>query len=522
MTGKIHILDCTLRDGGYVNNWQFGTEGIKFILSKLQEAAIDMVEAGFLSRKEPTIEGRSLYTSFDQVNAIISKQDQDSVACMINFGAYPIEEIPTYCNHGVHTLRVAFHRKDLRNAMVYCEQLISKGYHVFVQPMATTDYSAEDLSWLLSEANRIHPAAVYIVDSFGTMQQKDVNYLYQQYTASLAKDIAIGFHSHNNLQLSFPNAQELLRQSSEHDLFIDSSVFGMGRGAGNLCTELLTMYLNENYQAHYQLVPILEIIDSYLNAIFIKTPWGYSVPYYVASINKCHPNYATYLINKQTLGVRSINVLLSEIPQEKKHSYDPALIEQLYLQYQACVVDDGELLALLQTRWHDRKILLLAPGKSIVILQDKIDKFIFAEKPVVISINFVPEHYAIDYLFLSNTKRFAQMNELKNQNVIATSNIINDNFMRVDYASLIQPGQSESDNAGLMLLRLLTRIGEKDVYIAGYDGFSDDIHENYCDEQLINSSVTEIFTERNHSVAEQLLSIMKRINIHFLTPSRYV
>lgn len=522
MTNKIHILDCTLRDGGYINNWQFGEEGIRFILSKLHEAGIDMIEAGFISAKEPTIEGRSLYTSFEQVNQLISPNNQNAIACMINYGAYPIAAIPTYSGQGVHTIRIAFHHKDYKDAMAYCEQLIQKGYHVFVQPMATTDYQTEELNWLLTEANRIQPAAVYIVDSFGTMQQKDVNCLYQQYANRLSKHIAIGFHSHNNLQLSFPNAQELLRQPSEHDLFIDSSVFGMGRGAGNLCTELLTMYLNESYRTHYQLVPILEIIDSYLNAIFIKTPWGYSVPYYVASINKCHPNYATYLINKQTLGVRPINVILSQIPQDKKHSYDQTLIEQLYLQYQACVVDDGELLALLQKKWGNRKILLLAPGKSIVSFLDKIDQFITTEKPVVISINFLPEHYAIDHLFLSNTKRFAQMSELENQNVIATSNIINDQFMHVDYASLIHPGQSESDNAGLMLLRLLTRIGAKDVYMAGYDGFSEDIHENYCDEQLINSSVTEIFTERNHSVGEQLLSIMKQINVHFLTPSRYV
>jgi len=522
MTNKIHILDCTLRDGGYINNWQFGTEGIKFILSKLQESGIDIIEAGFLSKKEPTIEGRSLYTSFEQVNAIIPEQVQSSIACMINYGAYPIEDIPPYLGHGVHTLRVAFHHKDLYGAIAYCEQLLAKGYHVFIQPMATTDYSTEDIDWLLSEANRIQPTAVYIVDSFGTMQQKDVNYLFTQYTNQLNKDIAIGFHSHNNLQLSFPNAQELLRQPSEHKLFIDSSVFGMGRGAGNLCTELLTMYLNENYQTHYQLVPILEIIDTHLNAIFIKTPWGYSVPYYVASINKCHPNYATYLINKQTLGVRPINIILSQIPQEKKHSYDQTLIEQLYLQYQACVVDDGELLAHLQQNWGSRNILLLAPGKSILSHQDKIVQFINKEKPIVISINFLPECYSTDYLFLSNTKRFARMSELENQQVIATSNITNDKFMRVDYTSLIHPGQSESDNAGLMLLRMLIRIGKKDVYIAGYDGFSEDIHENYCDEQLINSSITEIFMERNHSVSEQLVSIMKQINVHFLTPSRYV
>ena len=519
----IKLLDVTLRDGGYVNNWEFGVESNRLILNKLSEAGIDLIEAGFISNKETAKDGRTIYPSFRSVNEQISYLNKDNIACMINYGAFPVEEIPEYCGSGVNIIRVAFHSKDLKGALQFCREIAAKGYHVFVQPMATTGFTDQELALMIECCNSFQPDAVYIVDSFGTMQREDVLRLLHYYDTHLKETISIGFHSHNNLQLAFPNAQEILRADVVHNLIIDSSVFGMGRGAGNLCTELIAMYLNEHYGKSYQLVPILEIIDTCLNAIFIKTPWGYSVPYYVAAINQCHPNYATYLLNKQTLGVQQINIILSQIPAENKRSFNASLAEKVYLEYQARLIDDTDTLAQLKDYLSEQPLLLLAPGKSITTHHDAIKAFILEKHPRVLAINFIPNELPVDTLFLSNTKRFASMKELENRFVIATSNIpAEPSFHRVNYASLINPGQSEMDNAGLMLLRLLHRLGYNDVYFAGYDGFTVDIHENYYDDQLINNTITEIFMERNRSVSEQLQVLMKSMQIHFLTPSRYV
>ena len=520
---SIKILDVTLRDGGYVNNWEFGRDASSFIVNKLAESGVELIEAGFISGKEPAVEGRTIYTSFEAVNEQSWLCGRSNIACMINFGALSIDAVPDYPGKGVDTIRIAFHRKDLHEALYYCEQIRKKGYKTFVQPMATTGFSDEELNYLMVRCNEIQPEAVYIVDSFGTMQRKDVLRLLDIYDRHLNRYSQIGFHSHNNLQLAFPNAQEILRTDVHHDIIIDSSVFGMGRGAGNLCTELIAMYLNEHYGKSYQLVPVLEIIDNYLNAIFIKMPWGYSVPYYVAAVNKCHPNYATYLLNKQTLGVKEINIILSRIPEENKRSYNAQLAEEYYLAYQSCVIEDGETLKRLQKSLSSKPILLLAPGKSLSTHIDKIESFIREQHPVVIAINFIPDQFPVDTLFLSNTKRFSNMKELEHRHVVATSNIEALPFFdRVDYTTLINPGHSESDNAGLMLLRLLLRMGIKEVTFAGYDGFALDIHENYYDDKLINNTITEIFQERNNSVSEQLHILSKQMRISFLTPTRYV
>ena len=147
---------------------------------------------------------------------------------------------------------------------------------------------------------------------------------------NLNKSISLGFHSHNNLQLSFPNAKTLMQISKDRELIIDSTVFGMGRGAGNIHTELITKYLNDNYRAKYNLLPILNVVQKYINPIFEVNPWGYSVPYYLAAINHCHPNYAKYLIDKGIESVDLIDNILRNIPEDKKTNYDISVIDKLF------------------------------------------------------------------------------------------------------------------------------------------------------------------------------------------------
>ncbi len=518
---SIQLLDCTLRDGGYVNNWNFGKTTIISILASLREAGINLIEVGYLSRKHPQTQGRTIFFSLQQINDLIGDDATVQYAAMINFGEFAVEDLPCYNGFGVGTLRIAFHKEDFIEALQYCEQIKRKGYHVFVQPMSTLDYSQQELHNLLELSNRIGVDAVYIVDSFGFMQQDDVLGLLQTYKTYLDADVAIGFHSHNNLQLSFSNSQAFLMHAGNRKSMIDSSVFGMGRGAGNLCTELMVKYLNENYQKKYQLIPILEIIDNHLNSVFIQSPWGYSLPYYAASVHKCHPNYATYLQNKQTLGVRQLNAILSRIPQNKRQRFDQQLVEQLYIEEQNREINDASTLQYLQSRLKARNILLLAPGKTLITQADDIHNYISAKQPIVIAVNFTPQHFNTDLVFLTNPKRVIQINDFDEDNIIATSNLKNYKW-RVNYGALVESGQTESDNATLMLLRLLAKIGITQLSIAGFDGFSADLHDNYYDENYINSTITEIFEERNKNIRMQLALIRKHINIQFLTPTRYV
>lgn len=526
MSDQVKILDCTLRDGGYVNNWDFGKSNIDFIIAKLSDAQIDIVECGFYSPRKKYDADRTIYTRFADILDIAKKNADRDIACMVNYGECDLTELTQSDGSCRVNIRVAFHQKDLENALHFCEGVQEKGYEVFVQPMNTVSYSDEDFKILFDRCNAMNPRAVYIVDSFGSMKPDQLKQLSSLYCENLKSTICIGFHSHNNLQMSFTNSQELLHQNVNRNIIIDSSVLGMGRGAGNLCTELLTMYLNDNYGKNYGIIPILEIVDNCVAAIFARQPWGYSMPYYIASVNGCHPNYATYLANKQTIGVQAINEILASLPQEHRSHYNQEEIENLYIDYQNQTIDDSDNIVSLKSLLEGREILILAPGKSISQEEILIKEYLKIHKTLVITVNFTSGSFNSDILFYSNSKRESSIDwsVFKEQgNIIATSNvhIDNDSAILVNYKSLVCSKYGEADNACLMLLRLLKKIGRKRITIAGFDGFSVG-RENYHSDNVQNIVNSEIITERNKNISAQLKELMQDMQIHFLTPSMYV
>ena len=147
---------------------------------------------------------------------------------------------------------------------------------------------------------------------------------------NLNENIWIGFHSHNNMQLAFSNAQELVNIQTNRNLIIDSSVYGMGRGAGNLNTELFVEYLNDNCGTEYNIKPLLKIIDDIINGFYQKNYWGYSLPNYISASHNAHPNYASYLDDKKTLTVENINEIFDMMDSEKSLEFDKEYICLLY------------------------------------------------------------------------------------------------------------------------------------------------------------------------------------------------
>lgn len=519
---KILVLDCTLRDGGYVNNWDFGRENILSIIDKLSQSNIDMIECGFISQTKKLDEDKSIFDSVEDMEKCLPKDKSCVYAAMINYGEYNIDDLPDYAGGLLKTLRIAFHQEEMKDAVEYCKKIKQKGYNVFVQPMVTLNYSKEEILWLVNETNSFMPHAVYIVDSFGTMNKTQLLGIYSLFEENLDKNIAIGFHSHNNMQLSFSNAQELMDIQSSHDIIIDSSVYGMGRGAGNLCTELITKYVNDNYGGNYDLIPILEIIDEQLMPVFLKTPWGYSVPFYVASINNCHPNYASFLLERQTLSVKDIHKILRQIADDKRVNYDKNYIRKLYESYQSKHIDDADTVAELKKGFAGKKVVVIAPGRSIIEEKKKLIDFCSQNSPVIISVNFECEFVKPDYVFVGNQKRFRQIKKTDN-NIILTSNIESDlsNKIVVDYTDLLNENEYISDNSGMMILNLIKKCDVKDVYLAGFDGFSENVSDNYYREKLISGSTKSDLINISNAIQEKIRSLKDCMNIEFLTSSIY-
>ena len=326
---NIKVLDCTLRDGGYINNWNFGIKKSKIIINLLNKAKIDYIETGFITT-EHSKKNQTLFSKFEKIkNFIPNDCDEKKLFGMITYGKFPIELVPNAANSVIKGIRVIFKKYQEKDALEYCSKIKDKGFKLFINPTFTDGYNDEELLILLKEIIKIKPYGISIVDSMGVMKEKDLLRLYYIIDNNLDNEISLCFHSHNNLQLSFSNAQCIMNVCKNRELIVDSTVFGMGRGAGNLCTELITQYINDNYNGQYDIVPILKIIDEEINPIFTKTPWGYSVPYYLAAINHCHPDYARYLTDKKNVPVEIIHELLKTIPNDKKAIYDEELIKSL-------------------------------------------------------------------------------------------------------------------------------------------------------------------------------------------------
>lgn len=528
---NIKVLDCTLRDGGYVNNWNFGKKNISEIITQLLSSNVDVIECGFLSQVKRTDEDKSIFRNIDEVKSYYNPciENNAEMVLMINYGEYNIDDLPEYQGGCVKGIRLAFHKKDMIPAIKMCEKIKQKGYITFVQPMVTLTYSDEELDQLVSFTNEFRPEALYIVDSFGTMTRHNLTHMYSLIDRELDNGISIGFHSHNNMQLSFSNAQSLMELDTNRKIYIDSSVYGMGRGAGNLCTELITKYLNDNYSYRYNLLAILEIIDGQLMNIFYKSPWGYSVPFYIASINKCHPNYASYLLDKQTISVRDIHNILIAMDDSKRAFYDKKYIEELYLAYQENNVDDNADREELKELLKGRKILVLAPGKSIKTEYDRIVSYSKRENPIVISVNFITDVIPVDIAFIGNLKRFSNVAQLVAENnnlkkIIVTSNIKTekiDKIIKVNYSDYLNEDPIIADNSGIMVLNLLQKLGVTDVALAGFDGFTVNRMENYYSEKLVNSAPTDELILRSNAISNRLQSLKQVMNIDFVTNSMY-
>ena len=290
---NIKVLDCTLRDGGYCNQWKFGKRNIEMVISSLVEAGISTVEYGYLDEKCKYDEDSTQVPSLE----MISTMPGIEYVLMINYGSMGIEKIPI-CNTPIKGLRVAFHKKDMDKALIFCKGLQDKGYSVYVQPMATNGYNTEEYKVLLEKVNELKPMAFYIVDSFGSMYDLEVERYLQLADERLKADIALGFHGHDNSRLAFDNAKTIIKSCSRDTVYIDSSIMGMGRGAGNLSTEIIVEYFNKHYNSDYNIRPILKVIDEVINFFYLEKTWGYSPYLFITGLYQCHPNYAVYLLEE--------------------------------------------------------------------------------------------------------------------------------------------------------------------------------------------------------------------------------
>lgn len=512
---NIHLLDCTLRDGGYINDWAFGFDNIRDIANSLVRANVDIVEVGFL-RNVGYDADYTLWNTVKELKSILPPDKKNSLfSGMALHNLYDIEKLEPWDGTGIDIIRVTFHDYDIEQGLAFCRKVQAKGYKVSCNPINIMGYSDAGVLWLVEQVNKIHPYAFSIVDTFGSMQQQDLDRIVSLVHNNLSHDIALGLHLHENLALSFSLAQSFLAKNLvEREVIIDASLLGMGRTPGNLCIELIADYLNTYYGKQYDIDCMLDAIQDQIAPIKAMEPWGYSPPYFLSARYNLHRNYAEHFLGKGDLSARDINHLLSRIAPEQKTAFDAKYADELYSAYKNHHIDDSAARTALASALAGKSVLCLAPGATLDSHKAAIEAYVDEQHPVVIAANFVPEDFALDYAFFSSGKRFEKLADCPCP-VIASSNLVGDVAFSIDYNSLSGAFPLGS-NSLVMLLRLLAGLGVTSVALAGADGYAPG-EENYRDPRMKNH--TPRGAEYNTAMTKALAA--QGVRLEFLTPSHY-
>lgn len=533
---NVRVLDCTLRDGGRIIDCAFPDSEIREITNRLANAKIDIIEIGFLrdNRKTAYNGNSTFFTDVDQISPFINKEKKNVIyTAFVDYGLFNIDSLKPYDGSSIDAIRFGFTKKNYteeRDEVVRWAKVIkNKGYKLFVQGVNSLNYSDLELLELVQMINEIHPYSFGIVDTYGAMYMDDVDRLYGLIDHNMVPDICINFHSHNNYQLSFAFAQEVIKlgETSNRNVIIDGTLGGMGKVAGNLNTELIVDFLVRKKHYDYEIEDVLDMLDDHIYKYSLEHKWGYSTAAMMAGIYKSHPNNVIYLTEKFRLETKDIGKILSMIEPQARQRYDYNNIEKLYTEYVADKVDDRNVVADLKKMIGSREILVLVPGNSLNTHRTEIDAYIAEHKPVVISVNFIADEVSA-LAFFGNPKRYSRLEEKRRNRIcIVSSNVKSDKDSDyvVNYHSLINRGYKYFENSTIMLLNLLRRIGIEKISLAGFDGFELSKNTNYSDDSFQNVRHKDEFDELNKELSMMVKDFCETIEgkceISFITPSRF-
>lgn len=319
---KIQINDCTIRDGGYLLDKNSPPEYIKGIVDGLVAAGIDIIEIGFLQDK---VNNETLvYDNSKGAKKYIPEGIEPSrFTGFCDNSRYSIENLDECDNKAFEYLRISFAKHESKEALVFVKQAKEKGYKVFANPMDAPSYSKKEMSLMIDEINLIKPYAFSIVDTFGTMYLDDLRTIFDQFASELDKEIKIGLHSHNNLQLSNALAEVMIELAVEadRDIVVDGSLYGMGRGAGNASTEVLASYLNEKHNMNYNIGVLFDTIEKYIIPYQDTVKWGYDLPMFICGTKGSHVDNIKYLQMNRPCSSKEVLDVISRLNTSQRKRY---------------------------------------------------------------------------------------------------------------------------------------------------------------------------------------------------------
>lgn len=292
---QIKVLDCTIRDGGLINNHDFDEKFVRKVYEGVSASGVDYVELGYKNSKELFSSKEYGLWKFcdDEVikRVVDGVEPKAKVSVMVDIGRVNIDDVKPASESPVDMIRVATYVKDIDKAIFMSNHFVGKGYEAAINIMAISRDQGKELNEALHQIEEESKAGVInIVDSFGALYQEPVENLVNLFK-KIIKGKEIGFHGHNHQQLAFSNTIEAIIHGAN---YLDATVYGIGRAAGNCPLELLLGFLKN---PKFDIRPVLDLISKEFIPLRNKIEWGYIIPYAISGMMNEHPRLAMALRN---------------------------------------------------------------------------------------------------------------------------------------------------------------------------------------------------------------------------------
>ena len=385
---KIIHLDCTLRDGGYYNNWDFKEELINDYLEAISLAGIEIAEIGFRFINKIGFKGACAFSS-EEFLRNINIPSNLSIGIMINSSDIVEENflntkaldqlVPLNKKDSVvDIIRIATNLKHLKSSLEASYIIKQKGYKVGINLTHICDVSLKDIEQISLEIKEYPLDVFYFADSMGNLKTEKISLI----ISALKKhwDGMIGFHAHDNMLLACANTNEAIKNGIN---WIDSTITGMGRGAGNLCTEQYILETNKINNNNLNILPLLKLVRKTFNPLKLNYKWGSNTFYYLAGQYNIHPTYVQEMLSDEKYDEEDIMCFIENLKNNTANTFDSEILNTAKNIFQIPPKGTWDP----KNMFSNRNVLLIGVGSSLYDHKKGIENFINKFKPYVIAVN---------------------------------------------------------------------------------------------------------------------------------------
>ena len=491
---KLKVLDCTLRDGGYYNNWNFSIHLINKYLKVMSDIKVDYVEIGFRSLERKEFRGPCAYTT-DQFLNDLKIPKTLKLGVMIN-GAELIKENTLKRNtllvsslfkkakfSKVKLVRIASHYSELSKVMPVASKIKSLGYKVAINLMQISDRTENEIKQFCDLAKKYNMDAVYFADSTGSLNRYQTLEIVKNFKENWKTDL--GIHAHDNMDMAMENAMMALNNGVS---WIDSTVLGMGRGPGNVKTENLVLELEKRFKRKVNYNSLIKLIEDDFIPMKNKYGWGSNVYYYLSGLYGIHPSFIQGMLSAKNFSSDEILAVIDNLKTEGGKKFSNDLINT-YKQY-FIGKGNGKYEPLKNIKNKD--VLILGSGPGVKEHKIALESFIKKYKPFVIALNtqnsinskLINTRAVCNTLrLLTDHKSFKHLPQKLILPYQRLSNLIKDKFKKVnklDFGVEVKNNTFRFMKSSAIIpntLAISYALGiansgkAKRIYIAGFDGY---------------------------------------------------